>query len=165
MKQVLTLEENSAYILLLTVLYFVIGVASFSLSVSHHVVTLTVFAAEGVALAFVALFGWQMCMGVFLGQVLLALFNDLHWQVALGIAATHSVEAMIAGLLFHRFAISPKLETRKDVFKLAALIFFILQPISATFGNLVLWLDDMVSLKQLSNSWFAWWFGNSLGQI
>ncbi|MDD1606304.1 MAG: PAS domain-containing protein, partial [Methylococcaceae bacterium] len=164
-----TLVKNSwlsvLQILLLAGLYFVAGQASFSLSVAHNIVTLVVFTAEGFALAAVILLGTRLWMGVFLGQLVLALYNGLAWQLALGVSIINSLEAVIGAILFHRFALQPSLLTLRDVLGLLLLIFLILQPFSATLGNLLLWWGGVIQTAQLSTSWFSWWFGNALGQV
>ncbi len=152
-------------VLLLAVLYFVVGQVSFSLSVSHHIVTLVIFAAEGFSLAAVILFGTRLWLGVFLGQLALALYNGLSWYSALGVSSVNSLEAVIGAVLFHRLALQPSFEKVRDVAGLWLLVFLVLQPFSATLGNLVLWLDGVILTPQLAISWFSWWFCNALGQI
>ncbi len=151
-------------ILLLAVLYFAAGQASFSLSVSHSIITLVVFAAEGFALSFVILWGKRLWLGVFLGQLVLALYNGLAWQLAFGISIINSLEAVIGAILFHRMAIQAPFAKMRDTLGLLILIFFVLQPFSATLGTLLLWVGNVVPGTQLISSWFSWWFGNSLGQ-
>ena len=151
-------------VLLLSALYFVSGLASFSLAVSDAVVTLVVFAAEGFALAAVILWGKKLWPGVFLGQLLLALYNGLSWYTALGLSTTNSLEAVIGAILFHRLALQYEFTRMRDVSGLLLLIFFVLQPFSATLGVLLLWQSDAVPSGHLWLSWFSWWFGNSLGQ-
>ncbi len=151
-------------VLLLSALYFVSGLASFSLAVSDAVVTLVVFAAEGFALAAVILWGKKLWPGVFLGQLLLALYNGLSWYTALGLSTTNSLEAVIGAILFHRLALQYEFTRMRDVSGLLLLIFFVLQPFSATLGVLLLWQSDAVPSGHLWLSWFSWWFGNALGQ-
>jgi diguanylate cyclase (GGDEF)-like protein/PAS domain S-box-containing protein len=153
-----------ARILLLAGCYFAVGQASFSLSVSYTIITPVVFAAEGFSLAFVILWGKRLWTGVFLGQLALALYNGLPWQLALGVSIINSFEAVIGALLFHRLAIQPSFAKMRDILALLLLIFFVLQPFSATLGTLLLWLGNVVASTQFTDSWFSWWFGNSLGQ-
>jgi PAS domain S-box-containing protein len=150
---------------LLAILYFVAGQASFSLSVSHNIVTLVVFAAEGFALAAVILLGKRVWSGVFLGQLVLALYNGLAWELALGIAVINSIEAIIGVTLFQRFALQPTFTKIRDVLGLLGLIFLVLQPFSATLGSLLLWANGVIATPNLGISWFSWWFGNGLGQL
>lgn len=154
----------TAQVLLLAGLYFASGQASFSLAVSHTIVTLVIFAAEGFALAAVILWGKNLWLGVFLGQLTLALYNGLAWNMALGISAINSLEAVIGAILFHRFGLQSRFTRIRDVSGLLILIFFVLQPFSATFGVLLLWMHGTIPTANLGVSWFSWWFGNAMGQ-
>jgi diguanylate cyclase (GGDEF)-like protein/PAS domain S-box-containing protein len=157
--------RNLTQILILALLYFVFGKASFSVSVAHNIVTLVVFAAEGFALAAVILCGRRVIPGVFLGQLLLALDYGLGWMLALGIAVVNSLEALIGLKLFQRFRLCPGLDTLRDISGLQLLVFLILQPFSATFGILILRLGGILQTSEYTYAWLSWWFGNSLGQI
>ena len=152
-------------VVLLAILYFISGQASFFLSVSHSIVTLVIFVAEGFALAFVILWGESLCVGVFLGQLVLALVNGLTWQASLGIAIINSVEALLGAYLFRRFSLTPSLNTVRDLTGLLILVFFVLQPFSATLGISLLHLSDVFTLEHWATAWLSWWFGNALGQI
>ncbi|HEX5755064.1 MAG TPA: hypothetical protein VFY12_01760, partial [Arenimonas sp.] len=82
----------AAAIVALAVLYYLSGQASFSVAVAHGIVTLVVFAAEGFALAAGIRFGSRVWPGVFIGQLALALHNELAWPAALGVSAINSAE-------------------------------------------------------------------------
>lgn len=151
-------------ILLVAVLYYLAGQASFSLAVSHGIVTLVVFLAEGVALTAAILWGRRIWPGIFIGQLLLALVNGLAWPLALGVSAINSLEAVIGATLFRRLGIRKKLDRLRDVGLLLALIFLILQPYSATCGTWLLWAGGVIPDGSLPGAWFSWWIGNSLGQ-
>ena len=151
-------------VLLLAGLYAIAGEVSFLLSVSHSIVTLVIFAAEGFALAFVLLWGEALCLGVFLGQFALALNNGLAWHIALGIALINSIEAVIGARLFRRFALKTSLSNLRDLSGLLILIFCVLQPLSATLGTGLLRLNAVISEGQWAVAWLSWWFGNALGQ-
>ncbi|NOQ36160.1 MAG: PAS domain S-box protein, partial [Methylococcaceae bacterium] len=155
----------TAQVLLLAACYFISGEASFSLTVSHSIVTLVVFAAEGFALAAVILFGSKIALGIFLGQLLLALNNGLAWELALGISVINSLEAILGGILFRYFRLNARLESMFDISTLLVLIFLVLQPFSASFGILLLWSANVIETANLKVAWFSWWFGNSLGQV
>lgn len=153
-----------ARILLVATLYFLSGQASFSLSVSHGIVTLVVFLAEGFALSAAIIWGRRIWPGIFLGQLLLALFNGLAWPLALGVSVINSIEAIIGATLFRRMNIRLEYDRLRDVGLLLTLTFLILQPFSATLGVLLLWLGGMIDNASLQNAWLSWWLGNSLGQ-
>ena len=154
-----------ARVLVLALFYYCAGQASFSIAVSSGIVTPVVFAAEGFALAGTILFGARVWPGVFLGQLALALVNGLPWPLALAIAASNSLEAVLGGKLFRYFKLNPALERVRDMAGLWILIILVLQPFSATLGNLILWLGGKVATAGLAGSWFSWWAGNVLGQV
>lgn len=152
-------------ILLLALLYFGVGQLSLSLAASNNIVTPVIFMAEGVALAALILRGKHLWPGVFLGQLALALFNGLPWLPALGISVINSTEAVLGALLFARFGIHTGYDRIRDVGYLLGLIVLVLQPFSATLGNLALWQAGILDRSHFADSWVAWWLGNSLGQI
>lgn len=153
-----------AQALLLAIIYFVAGELSFSLTVSHSIITLIVFTAEGFALAAVILLGLRIIPGIFIGQLLLGLNNNLSLEIAVAIAIINSLEAIIASVLFHTFHLRQQLTRVRDIRNLLLLIFLILQPFSASFGVLLLWHADIIQTSELKLSWISWWFGNAMGQ-
>ena len=157
--------QNIIQILILALLYFLAGKASFSVSVSHRIVTLVVFVSEGFALAATILFGERICLGVFFGQLFLAIDNGLAWQLAIGVSLVNSCEAVIGARLFHKFRLHPNLDRIQDVGGLHLLIFGVLQPFGATLGTIILSLGGVLPISEYASVWFFWWFGNSLGQI
>lgn len=166
------MQKNSPYlnwlylfrVLLLAGLYILAGEVSFYLSVSHSIVTLVIFAAEGFALAAVILWGKSLWLGVCLGQFVLALINGLAWHTSLGIALINSIEAWLGVYLFRHFALQASLNTVRDLAGLLILIFFILQPFSATLGTGLLHFNHIVKTEHWATAWLSWWFGNALGQ-
>jgi len=152
-------------VLVLALLYFIAGQASFSIAVSHGIVAPVVFAAEGFALAGTILFGARLWPGVFLGQLVLAVSNGLAWELALGISTSNCLEAVIGGMLFRHFKLHPALDRMRDLAGLLALIILVLQPFSATCANAILWSGGVVPTSGLASSWFFWWLSNVLGQI
>lgn len=151
--------------LLLALAYFLAGQASLSLSVSHGIITMVVFTAEGLALAAAILWGPRIWPGVFLGQFALAASQELSWSLAASIAATNSLEALLGAWLFRQLDISPALHRLRDIGWLVLLIAAVLQPFSATCGSLLLWLDGSLQQGALPSAWMAWWAGNTLGQL
>ncbi|EAZ89871.1 diguanylate cyclase domain-containing protein [Crocosphaera chwakensis] len=152
-------------ILIVALLYFLSGKASFFFSVSHSIVTLVVFTAEGWALAAIILCGVSIWPGIFLGQLLLAVNNGLPLILALGISTVNSLEAIIGLKLFKGFHLDPNLASIRDISGLQILIFLGLQPFSATCGTFILWMGGILPTSEYANAWFSWWFGNALGQI
>jgi len=161
-------EYTASYLfqmLVLATLYFVFGHASFLASASHSIVTPVFFVPEGISLAAVILLGPRAWPGVFLGQFALAASRGLSIEPAFAISAINSIEAIIGCLLFRRLGLSPGLNQVRDLRWLLLIIFFVLQPFSATFGTLTLLLTGSIyGTQEYVRAWLSWWMGNSLGQ-
>lgn len=153
-------------LLVLAALYFAFGHISFLITVSHFIVTPVFFVAEGLALAAIILLGRRVWPGIFLGQLALALSTGLEPLPSLTISAINSIEAVIGATLFKRWKLDPALSSVHDLSRLTALIFLILQPISATFGTATLLFFNVIPESQsYLQAWAYWWFGNCLGQF
>jgi len=153
-------------LLALAGLYFVFGHISFLISVSHVIVTPVFFVAEGIALAAAILLGRKVWPGIFLGQLALALSSGLEFLPALAISTINSIEAVIAAILFKHWKLDSTLNSVHDFSRLTGMIFLVLQPFSATFGTITLLFFNVIQEPQnYFQSWFYWWFGNSLGQF
>ena len=151
--------------LALAVSYFVFGHASFLVQVDDVLVTPVLFAPEGIALAMALRFGAAVWPGVFAGQLALALSRGLAPLPAASISAINSIEVLIAVTIFRAFKLDVTLPRARDLTGLLLLIFFVLQPFSATLGNATLWASGIVERTALPMSWINWWIGNSLGQM
>lgn len=173
--------------LLLAALYLALGLLTFQASVQDSNLTSVIFGSEGVALAFSILFGPKIAPGILLGQTILSYWSGPSLPGGVGIGLVNAFEGVLGGWLFRRWKLSPQLNRPRDVTLLAGMIFFILQPISATGGSLVLLLSgmyeaelsnlfvgawNMQGLQQPLNSsalllpaWLQWWMGNALGQL
>ena len=157
-----TLYKNTLFLnILLAFLYVFTGKLSTIVFVSEKIITFSVFPPEGIALAFALYFGKKIIPGIFIGQVILALINELSVIQAVGIGIGNSLEAFIAIYLWNRYKKNAVLETFQDYFYLMGMIIFILQPFSATFGNLILSINSKFNIHNL----FYWYIGNVLGQI
>lgn len=153
-------------LLVLAALYFAFGHISFLITVSHFIVTPVFFVAEGLALAAIILLGRRVWPGIFLGQLALALSTGLEPLPSLTISAINSIEAVIGATLFKRWKLDPALSSVHDLSRLTALIFLILQPISATFGTATLLFFNVIpESHSYLQAWAYWWFGNCLGQF
>jgi PAS domain S-box-containing protein len=152
--------------LVLAVLYFLFGHASFLVQVDDVLVTPVLFAPEGIALAMALRFGAAVWPGIFAGQLLLALSLGLAPWPAASISAVNSLEAVLAVGLFRRLKLDVRLPRARDLAGLLLLVFFVLQPFSATFGNAALWAAGIItSPGELALSWADWWIGNALAQM
>ena len=151
--------------LALAVLYFLFGHASFLVRVDDVLVTPVLFAPEGIALAMVLRFGAGVWPGVFAGQLVLALSRGLAPLPSFSISAINSIEAVFAVMLFRALKLDATLPRARDLAGLFLLIFLVLQPFSATLGNITLLWSGIVDGSSLATSWLNWWIGNSFGQM
>ncbi len=118
--------------------YVIFGKLSSLFGQVSSIVTIGIFLPEGVALAAVLLFGRRIVWGIFLGQFLFALSNNLGFLSSLLIALINSIEALLAINLVEFWRIDLRLRNVADVLKFFVLIAFVLQPFSAFAGNAVL---------------------------
>ncbi|UNB51109.1 diguanylate cyclase [Mycolicibacterium sp. YH-1] len=173
--------------LVLAFAYVVLGRLTFSVSVENSNVTSVVFAPEGIALAFCILFGPRVAWGVLVGQTILSIWSGPSVLGGAAIGLVNSLECALGAILFARWRISPQFARPRDVLLFVALVFLILQPISATGGVSVLWaigttpadwIPDawqafwiqgiqrpLADPSEIAPAWIHWWIGNSVGQM
>jgi signal transduction histidine kinase len=137
---------------------------SFAIEQHYNVVTIVIFAAEGIALAAAIIYRTPILIGIFLGQFLLGISN-MSLFPSFAISIINTLEAFLAIILFQKLNLDKSLSQTKDVFGLIVLILFILQPFSATFGSLTLLFSNIITSDEYFKSLFSWWFGNAMGQI
>lgn len=152
-------------ILLTALLYFTAGKMSFALTSDHNIVTIVIFASEGIALAMALYFGKKVIPGIFLGQLILALSSGMNIVPSLEISFINSIEAMIGIFLFDKYKLNKELVKLKDIIGLVVIIVFVLQPFSAIAGNTVLLLNSIINSDEYFGTLFSWWFGNIMGQL
>jgi len=157
--------KNIFLIVILSILYFVTGEVSFDLSSLNNIITVGVFLPEGIALAFALYFGKKVIPGIFIGQFFLAYLNGIYVLPALLISLINSFEALLGIFLFKKFNLSTELRELRDVIGLSIVIGLVLQPFSAVLSNLVLLLFNHIETSLFITSLFAWWFGNTMGQL
>jgi signal transduction histidine kinase len=146
-------------------IYFGTGKLSLDLLFGHNIVNLGVFAPEGLALAFALYFGRKVWFGIFIGQFLLAHYNNIDIFSSLEISTINATEALVGIALFYRFRLDRELKTFRDVFGLILIIVFILQVFSSLLSNISLLLHEQITQEQFLHSAFSWWFGNVMGQL
>lgn len=173
--------------LVLAAAYVLLGRLTFAVSVEHSNVTSVVFAPEGIALAFAIMFGRRVAWGVLIGQTILSLWSGPSLLGGLAIGIVNSLECALGATLFSRWRISPRFAQPRDVLLFVALVFLVLQPISATGGVSVLWAvgetpgdwlsaawnslqihgiqNPISDASEIPSAWVHWWIGNSVGQI
>lgn len=152
--------------LLLAALYFGFGKLSLSTEASYiSIIVDIVFPSEGIALAFALLWGYAVVPGIFLGQFALALSQDVSTLPAFAVGIINAFEAAVAVYLFRRWRLSLSFNRVNDVALFFVLIFFILQPISATGGVSVLYWAGMISGEDWLVAWAKWWLSNAFAQL
>lgn len=150
---------------ILAILYFVLGKFSFLYAVSYGVVTSSIFLPEGVALAFVLMYGVRVIPGVFIGQFALAFASDLSLASVILISISNSVEMLIAYWIFNKIKFDTTDTTLKNYIKLIGVIALVLQPFSAAMGVLALGNFNHLSSDNYLTVFEYWWVGNTMAQI
>ena len=151
--------------LLLAIAYAFSGRLSFLAQVDDVLVTPVFFLPEGVALAFALRFGPGIWPGILAGQLALARHQGLPLAPALSISASNSLEALGAVWLYRRWGGQPHLYDLRSWIVLQSLIFFILQPFSATLGTLTLVFSGVIqNFPDWLTAWQSWWIGNAVAQ-
>ncbi len=165
MKKILTDKRYYFTILILALLYFLLGDISLLLFKGYHIINVTVFPSEGIALAFAIYFGKKVWPGIFLGQFALAFFNGIDILSSFELATINSIEAIIGVYLFRKYQLNKELKNFKDFLFLVFIIVFILQVFSALFGNAALLINSVIPKNMFFKYVFSWWFGNVMGQL
>lgn len=161
-------RHTTLVVAFLSLSYFLLGKLSFSLHAPDNLATPAIFYSEGVALAAAILIGPQAGIGVFFGQLVLALTSDLNPIPAVLISTSNALEAVIAAFAVKRLNIKIELSRIEDFVKLIFLILCILQPFSAILGNLIITFSaskEIFDLDHFINTTASWWSGNSIAQI
>ncbi len=124
------------------------------------------FVPEGLALAAVILFGPGLWPGIVVGQLLLGLSAGLPLTPALGIGLSNGLEGIVGSFAFGFLHLRTDLKRLADLLWLVALVFLVLQPLSATLGLFALTLGQGGSGLGLAEGedWLNWWSGNSIAQ-
>jgi signal transduction histidine kinase len=149
----------------LALLYFITGAVSIAIGDHHYIITLAIFAAEGFSLAAVLLFGRSMWLGVFIGQILLAIYQEVPLAPAMVVGIFNSLEVVLVWHAARLVKLDIRLQTLRDYFKLVLLIVFVAQPFSAFFNVTSLLLFSAVSMAEYFQTMLVWWFGNTMGQL
>ena len=155
-------------IVIMALMYFLAGRLTFSISddsLNNLIVSIVVFLPEGIALAGAIIFGRSIWVGIFIGQLLLALSVEMPTLPAIEISLINSAEAILAVTLFEYFKLNKTLLKLRDAVGLMLIVTLVLQPFSAILGNLVLLQHSIIISKEFIGSLFSWWFGNSMAQL
>src|SRR5688572_24653252 len=150
-------------IVLLTAVYF--AAAKFGLSLaSVHTNVSPVWPPTGIALAAILILGYRVWPGIFLGALLINLLTPVPMATAFGIAFGNTIEALIAARVLSAVGFRPSMDRARDVFKFVV-VATACTTISATIGNLSLYLGGASSLANFGSLWMTWWLGDLTGAV
>lgn len=147
--------------LMMAVAYFVFAKVSAYFGEIDSIVNIGIFVPEAIALAGALLFGPRIVWGIFVGQTLFALSNDLGFVSASLIGVSNTIEALIAIKLARYWKIDLAFNDLRSVLYFFALVTFILQPFSAIGGNIALALYGYKFWLYV----ISWYFGNIIAQL
>lgn len=155
----------AALVLILAALYILAAKVRIPLTEPQDIVSVVIFASEGIALGAALFFGAKVWPGIFIGQLVVALTGHMGLLPSLEISLVNSAEAVLAVHLFNRYHLDNQLRHLRDVIGLMILIVLVLQPLSAIGGSTALWVHGLIPHSAYLQTLFSWWFGNVMGQI
>ncbi|HOP31639.1 MAG TPA: MASE1 domain-containing protein [Spirochaetota bacterium] len=152
-------------IIILAILYYLFGKFAFAFAISYETVTSAIFLSEGIALAFILLYGWRVWPGIFIGQMLLGFATGLNIWSSLFISAGNSAEALVGLWILSRLKFNVSVISLRDYLLLIFIIFAVLQPLSSVIGVTSLYLFSDLRGDDILSCLIYWWMGNSMGQM
>ena len=163
----LNINSNPAWyalsIVLLAGVYFAAGKFGLSLASAHTNVS-PVWPPTGIALAAILILGYRVWPGIFLGALLTNLLTPVPMATTFGIAFGNTIEALIAARVLSAVGFRPSMDRARDVFKFVA-VAAVCTTISATIGNLSLYLGGASTLANFGSLWLTWWLGDLTGAV
>lgn len=159
-------------IVLLAFVYVIVGRLSLLLAIPPGFIS-GIFLPMGIALGAVLIWGVPMAAGVFIGSTLLNISISSASSISLGgalvaaeIACGSTLASLTGALLIRRFVGFPNsLTDERKIFAFFALGGPIATSLSASIGVLVLYFNDIIPLKNMLYSWWAWWIGDAIGVL
>jgi signal transduction histidine kinase len=152
-------------IIILALVYYISGKLSIDVINNNFIITIGIFAAEGFSMAAVLIYGKKIWPGVFIGQLLISISEQVPLGAALWVSTINSLELFVVWYAFKKLKLNRSLESIQDVLGLFFIIIFIAQPFSAFFNTSVLYLFSITNHASYWFSLFSWWFGNTMGQL
>lgn len=150
-------------IVLLAAVYFAAGKFGLSLASVHSNVS-PVWPPTGIALAAILILGFRVWPGIFLGALLTNLLTPVPMATAVGIAIGNTLETVIAARVLIAIGFRPAMARALDVFKFVV-VAAACTMISATIGNLSLYLGGASPLANFGSLWTTWWLGGLTGAV
>jgi PAS domain S-box-containing protein len=150
-------------IVLLAAVYFAAGKFGLSLASVHTNVS-PVWPPTGIALAAILILGYRVWPGILIGALLTNLLTPVPIATTFGIAIGNTLEAVLAAWMLMAVGFRPAMDRARDVFKFVA-VAAVCTAISATIGNLSLYLGGAASSASLGSFWLTWWLGDLTGAV
>ena len=158
-------SENPAFVVSLTLLYFVAGKLALKLAFLNASAS-AVWPCTGIALAALLLFGLRLWPVIFAGAFLVNFTTAGTALTALGIACGNTLEAVCGCYLVTRFAAGPQaFERSQNIFKFVLLAGMASTAIGASIGTLILGLGGLADWSNFQSVWITWWLGDSVGAL
>jgi signal transduction histidine kinase len=151
--------------LVLAVIYTVVARLALALDAVSGFATL-VWPPTGLSLAAVLLLGHRVLPGIALGAFAANLWVGAPAPAAVGIAIGNAAEALVGAFALSRFAsFRPSLTRVRDSVALIGVAALASTLVSASVGVLSLWLGHVVPSSRASETWLAWWVGDTMGDL
>jgi diguanylate cyclase (GGDEF)-like protein/PAS domain S-box-containing protein len=116
----------------------------------------------GISLAALLIFGYRLWPAVAIGACLAEMGSGVSLNVALGMTAGNTLEALLGAWLLNRAGFSLALEDPKDVLRLVMLGAGVSPLISALFGVSSLVIGGVTPLGVSPQALLSWWGGDAL---
>lgn len=146
--------------------YLVTGELCVVISAQVANVSWMLFIPAGLSLASALLWGRRVWPGIFIGELMLGLFNHLPPAGAFLQAVGNGLDAALAGWWFHdRLGRRLEFDRLRDVMQLLVAELLVLQPMSAVIGLASVSLTSHLSRAQMFETAMAWYSANIYAQL
>ena len=154
-----------ARIILLALVYFAAAKLGLSLAALHSNVT-PIWPPTGIAIASLLIFGRRVWPGIFVGALAVNVLTDIPVGSAVGIALGNTLEAVVAVWLLQSVARwRNSLDSVADVMRFVGCAAILAPMVSATIGNLSLYLGGAAEWADFWPYWLTWWIGDGFGAL
>ncbi len=160
--------------LLFGVIYFCLGFLGLQLAIPPGYAS-AIFPAAGIGFAVVLYGGLTWLPGIWLGSLGINLWVTLsqgpieskHIVIAALIALGSTIQAWLASALVRYFLKDAwsRLDYDYDIIKFLLLAGPLACLVSASFGNITLYLFGIISAKEIGFNWWNWWMGDTIGVL
>ena len=154
-----------ALIAFIAIVYFAAAELGLSLASAHTNVT-PVWPPTGIAIASLLIFGWRIWPAIFIGALAANLGTHIPIPTAFGIAFGNTLEGLLAIFLLNRGGRwHQSLKSVADVLWFVLCASVLAPMVSATIGNLSLYLGGAAQWNKFADLWITWWLGDGFGAL